>query len=247
MRAHDIEPLKNSKKTRFAGRVGIEDGDRSTMTKPKLTPSFLSQEKDRFMKELMELEIDAKMAARILEEGIPAPIISLVIEIISNQKDKLMNKIKNVSGAPSIEVDIFKEKVAAPSFVKTLKKSSKVKVRQFKSHLDSTHAFEDLMKKDEAYRIAYKILNYKDGTHAYKESIEKEYENEEEQEIQYNNRLSVQMPSAVNKRKIFVNTANEDDVTEHFKVLTRDKTPLTISEKICLYCQNREVNTVISS
>lgn len=244
MRANNIEPLKNSKKTRFAGRVGIEDGDKSALSKPKLVSDFLTQEKERFMRELMELEIDSKLASRILEEGIPAPIISLVIEMISNHKDNLMNKIKNISGAPSIEVDIFKEKVTAPSFVKSLKKGSKVKTRQFKSHLDSTHAFEDLMKKDEAYKIAYKIINYKEGTIVPKAILEREYENEEEQESQYSNRLTVKMPSVVHKRKVFVNTRDEDDATEHFKVLTRDHTPLTLSEKICLHCQNREINTV---
>lgn len=167
MRTNNIEPNKNLRKTRIQEKTQFHGShDVVTFDKPKKIPTFLIKEKEKFIKELIKLEIDKKLISKILEEGIPAPDINLIIEMISYNKSALVNPGKLQNGLPSIEVDMLKEKLAVSSILKNLKKNPKIKVKHYSSY-DKGSEFEKLRPKENTYRITHEILNTKDHIERY--------------------------------------------------------------------------------
>jgi len=167
MRSNNIEPNKNLRKTRLQEKTQFHGShDIVTFDKPKKIPTFLIKEKEKFIKELTKLEIDRRVISKILEEGIPSPDINLIIEMISYNKSALTNPEKLHNGMPSIEVDMLKEKLAASSLLKNLKKNPKIKVKHYASY-DRGSEFEKLKSKEDTYRITHEILNTKDPIERY--------------------------------------------------------------------------------
>jgi len=163
MRTNGIEPNKSLRKARLLDKLQVRHTlkDAATFDKPKKVPAFLEWHRESFVNELTKLEINKRFVDKIIDQGIPAPDINLVFEILSHQQNTLANPEKLHFQLPSIEVDIFKENLAVSTVVKNLRNNPKIKVKKFRSPFDQSSEFGKLGPQNEVDNIAHWILNNK--------------------------------------------------------------------------------------
>jgi len=239
MRDNKIEPNKKFRnKAKFTDKIrGHANAD--LFDKQRKTPIFLERQREKFYQDLSKLEINPKLIEKILEQGIPAPDINLVFEILSHQKNTLANPIKLHNELPSIEVDMLKEKLAVSSVVKNLKKNPHVKVRRYRSPGDNVSDFSVLNRHRKNYSITHQILHNKSPPQTPQQKEEG------------------WLGSFVREKKVLSNTKmmlfetrdpteteRADDPTEQFHELTRYNDPFFVKDNACLHCKIRIINTV---
>jgi len=249
MRTNGIEPDKTLRKKlveklQVRNPVGV-----GTFDKPKKIPAFLEWHRDSFCQELTKLEINKRLVDRILDQGIPAPDINLVFEILSHQQQTLANPEKLQFQLPSIEVDIFKENLAVSTVVKNLKNNPKIKAKKFRSPFDNSSEFGKLNPHSEVDNIAHWILNNKSPR---KPTVKLTSETDTglgnttrrgelftARDNLFSSREGVMFdPAAPSEAEI------GDDPEEQLNQLTRRQRS-TVQDHYCLNCKIREANTVL--
>jgi len=156
MQKHNIEPLQVPNKTAQDILLSAKDGRKKTRIVEKKIPAFLEKQKEEFLQRVLSLDFDPDIVRKIVNNGVMAPDVNLVIEtmgVLKQQSEKMGNESPIM---PSIEVDIFNKNVLP------IKPKPTVKIKQYrigqKKEIESVRT----KLKEENYKLTQKILEQKD-------------------------------------------------------------------------------------
>jgi len=248
MTAHEIEPniiqednvLKNHEIIKNKLEKLIKD-----RKEEKKIPSFLRYRREEFTKKLIKLEIQPELIQEVLDEGIPAPDVGLFIEMASLKKMK--PTVPTTKTITNME-DSFDEdqKEAAEEE----EKKGKMIIRQITIGKERNIEAEKSKAKEESYKITQALLEARDKEIMQRKSIVlfllfvKEYLVEALgiEFVKKNNDVPPPKGNAkIKKRRVF---EEYQDHNEHFNMLTRDVTPVSVEDNICMKCRENLINTV---
>lgn len=220
---------------------------RDSKPESHIIPSFLQHTREEFTQKLLKLEIEPHLIEEILNEGISAPDVGLFIELASEKKK---SKSPKAGSKQSIEENAGDEADSRQDIDMDRHASlSKLKTKQIVLNKERNIEAEKSKAKEESYKITQKLLEERDKELMQRKSkslIPTAQANNflvQALGIEYVQKNEPKPEGMLKKRKVF---AEFQDHNEHFKALTRDTTPISVDDNICLSCRENLINTVRS-
>jgi len=225
MQMNGIEPNLNQEDNVIKNHENIISNLEARIKDGQITkkiPSFLRFLREDFTKKLLKLEMPPDLIQEVLNKGIPAPDVGLFIEMVSQMKAENPQTKNNLDSESS---DDEKEK------------KPKMKVKKIAIGKERNIEAEKSKAKEHSYKITQELLEQRD-----KEILQRKVDALGVELFKKKDEKSAPKPiSKIKKRKVF---EEYQDHNEHFHTLTRDITPISVEDNICMKCRENSINTV---
>ena len=213
----DDNVLKNHENIISNLEARIKDGQIT-----KKIPSFLKFQREEFTKKLLKLEMPPDLVQEVLNKGIPAPDVGLFIETVSQLK------AENPHSKNHLESDSSDDE---------RNKKPKMKVKKIAIGKERNIEAEKSKAKEHSYKITQELLEQRD-----KEILQRKVDALGMELVKKKDETPAVKPNRkIKKRKVF---EEYQDHNEHFHTLTRDITPISVEDNICMKCRENSINTV---